>query len=283
MPLEDKISAAESSGNIYAKNPRSSATGPHQFIAGTWLSLVKKYRPDVMQGRSVNEVLALRTNPELSTEMSRHYNAENGAYLRARGFEPTDENVYLAHFAGPKGAADLLANPDAPARSILSADAIEANPYLKDWRASDVTRWAGGKMGWRPMIASTVARGTPSAASGATPDALASYTAAPAATKPKEHDAVLPFLMELLGSAGGTAGAAGAAGATPALGANMFGDGLLAQLFGGSGGAQPEPAAPAQMGAQPNQLMPMRPVDMSGLQAMIARRPRLGAPAGGMQ
>jgi len=40
----------ESGGVATAKNPRSSATGLHQFTKGTWNKMVETYRPDLLEG-----------------------------------------------------------------------------------------------------------------------------------------------------------------------------------------------------------------------------------------
>jgi hypothetical protein len=295
MALEDKFASVESGGNVYAKNPRSSAYGPHQFIASTWLAMLRKHRPDLVQGRSVPEQLALRSNQAISSEMSRAYSAANADYLRAKGFEPNDENLYLAHFAGPKGAADLLANPNAPASSILSRDAIEANPFLKDWSAGDVAKWAGGKMN-----SSAPGASVPASTADASPSA-------PRAAN-KGNDAVLPMLAQLFaGSGGGAGGLAGlfqggdleglgnlfnsapstsspaagalaAAGHAPAPGGPGAG-GLLGDFLNqGGSNAGLELAQQGQQQAAPAQpgWLPRKPVDMRGLQAMLARRPQLG-------
>lgn len=66
----DRIIGVESGGRADAKNPKSSATGAGQFISSTWLGMMKKYRPDLMAGKSNEEVLALRNDPVLSREMT---------------------------------------------------------------------------------------------------------------------------------------------------------------------------------------------------------------------
>src|SRR5687767_5081598 len=104
--IEHQI-AAESGGDPYAKNPRSSAYGVGQFISSTWMDMVRKYRPDLLQGRSTAQVLALRSDPGLSREMMQHYNAENAGALQEAGFAATPGNLDLAYFAGPGGATSV--------------------------------------------------------------------------------------------------------------------------------------------------------------------------------
>lgn len=200
MALTEKIIGAESGGQRFAKNPRSSAYGPGQFIASTWMSMIEKYRPDLAEGRSRAEILELRSDPKISREMTDAYSSENAAYLKSRGFEPTEQNSYLAHFAGPEGAAALLKNPDAPASSVLGSAAIEANPFLADWSSKQVIDWAGRKMGGKPSITAKSADTT----GGMLDDALS----ATETTKGKGMD---PFSM-LMALVGGDAAAAASIG-----------------------------------------------------------------------
>lgn len=144
----DRIIRVESGGKANAKNPNSSATGAGQFISSTWLGMVRKYRPDLMAGRSSGEVLALRNDPTLSREMTRLYAQENADFLSAQGLAQTPGNIYLAHFLGPRGAAQVLkANPGTPIENIVGADAIKANGFLRGKSASGVASWAEKKMG----------------------------------------------------------------------------------------------------------------------------------------
>lgn len=144
----DKIIGAESGGNATAKNPNSSATGAGQFIASTWMNMVRQYRPDLMEGRSASEVLALRNNPSISREMTQRYVDENAQFLRNQGLQTTDGNVYLAHFLGPRGASQVLkADPNASAVSIVGEGVANANPFLRSMSVADLRAWSDRKMG----------------------------------------------------------------------------------------------------------------------------------------
>lgn len=144
----DRIIGVESGGNATAKNPNSSASGAGQFINSTWLSMMNKYRPDLTAGKSASEVLALKTDGALSREMTTRYAEENSQFLRNQGLPTTDANVYLAHFLGPRGAAQVLkADPSTSLSTIVGRDAIAANPFLKGKTAADLRQWATGKMG----------------------------------------------------------------------------------------------------------------------------------------
>lgn len=148
MALVDSIIGAESGGNPNAQNPRSSAGGLGQFIDSTWLAMLKQERPDLVEGRSPQELLALKSDPALSRQMTEAYAAQNGTILSNAGFEANPGNTYLAHFAGPQGAVKVLsADPGAPVEAILGPQAVAANPFLKGMTAADLRGWAAKKMG----------------------------------------------------------------------------------------------------------------------------------------
>lgn len=146
MALVDSIIGAESGGNADARNPNSSASGLGQFIDATWLAMLTKHRPDI-QG-SPDQLLALKSDPQLSREMTEAYAADNGKILTGAGYEASPGNTYLAHFAGPQGAVKVLsADPTAPVSDILGAAAVKANPFLQGMTAADLQAWAARKMG----------------------------------------------------------------------------------------------------------------------------------------
>lgn len=71
MDILDKIISAESSGNLEKANKpnkTSSALGLGQFINGTRLDMVKRYRPKLAEGKSDAEILELRKDADLSKE-----------------------------------------------------------------------------------------------------------------------------------------------------------------------------------------------------------------------
>lgn len=139
------------------KNPRSSAQGVGQFTDDTWLNIVKQKRPDLAEGRSDADILALRADRTLGREMTTANLADNRNYLARKGVETTPGNLYLAHFLGPAGAAAVLqAAPNVPVADVLAKAVgpdraramVEANPeVLGGQLAGSVVAWTNGKMG----------------------------------------------------------------------------------------------------------------------------------------
>lgn len=155
--LADKIIFAESRGNAQAKNPYSSALGLGQFIETTWLDLVRKHRPDIAQSLRPDEILDLRKDPALSRFLAERYVEANTSILARKGLPVTPGSLYLAHFAGPGGAAAILAAPEnadaatvianVDGRSGLTREKIlVGNPFMKNFTARDLKNWADLKM-----------------------------------------------------------------------------------------------------------------------------------------
>lgn len=151
MALVDSIIGAESGGDPNARNPNSSASGAGQFIDLTWLDTIRAARPDLAAGKSDADLLALKSDPQLSRQMTDAYAAQNQGILSRAGLPVTPGTTYLAHFAGPGGAVGLLnADPSTPAGAILGPGVIKANPFLANMTAGDVANWASRKMGGQP-------------------------------------------------------------------------------------------------------------------------------------
>jgi murein DD-endopeptidase MepM/ murein hydrolase activator NlpD len=148
--LVNQIIRVESAGVATAKNPLSTATGLGQFIQSTWLRMMRDYRPDLVRKMNRPQLLALRTDPALSREMVRNLARENEAFLRARGHQITAGRLYLAHFLGPAGAHRALrADAKASVLSVMGAQVVNANPFLRGKSIADLRAWSDRKMGRR--------------------------------------------------------------------------------------------------------------------------------------
>jgi hypothetical protein len=111
----------ESALNPNARAGTSSATGLFQFIDGTWLDMVRRHgaahglaqQASALQGgadaETRREILALRSDPELSARMAGELARENASVLEARlGRAPSAGELYAAHVMGSGGAVRLI-------------------------------------------------------------------------------------------------------------------------------------------------------------------------------
>jgi hypothetical protein len=142
-----KTAARESSFNPTAKAKTSSATGLFQFIESTWLETMKeagpkhgldKYSDQIHKTRSGKyrvsdpamrqEILDLRKDPEIASVMAGALTQKNAASLSRRlGRQPSEGELYMAHFLGAGGANRLIRasenNSDMRADKLFPAQA----------------------------------------------------------------------------------------------------------------------------------------------------------------
>jgi hypothetical protein len=134
----------ESRFNPGAAAPTSSARGLFQFIEQTWLATLKEQGPALGYGRVADaidrgpsgqytvtdprltdRIMKLRNDPTANAVMAAAYTKENAAKLAGRlGRNPTEGELYVAHFLGSQGAGRLISL----AESRPGARADEAFP-----------------------------------------------------------------------------------------------------------------------------------------------------------
>lgn len=212
-------------------NPRSSAAGPYQFLAGTWLG-----RPDApgiaarLQGVDQNrlrqawagdqdaqrEILALRTDPALARTGVGEYARRTAAFFRQQ--QPpipiNDTTLALAHFLGPAGATRFLriaqANPAAPIASAVTPAALRANPgvFTANPTAGALLRSYEGRYG-----AQAAMPGTAAPDSSVTRAPLPPWPGVPS-TMPGRMDDVVPTPDASVGAGAGLVPAPGRAAAS---------------------------------------------------------------------
>ena len=127
-----KLAATESNFEPASESAASSATGMYQFTRDTWLNALKThggkygladytakiaynvtrggYRRPVVRDKAVyRHLLALRKNPRLSAMMAAESVRDSQKKLaQSIGREPTQADLYLAHFLGADGAVTFL-------------------------------------------------------------------------------------------------------------------------------------------------------------------------------
>lgn len=111
----------ESALNPNAQAGTSSASGLFQFIESTWLDMVRRHGAEHGLGAEAQalqnganaqtrrDILALRSDPEISARMAGELTRENATTLQARlGRAPNAGELYAAHVMGPGGALRLI-------------------------------------------------------------------------------------------------------------------------------------------------------------------------------
>ena len=159
-----RTAARESGLYAGARAPTSTAAGLFQFVEQTWLSTMKRHgsahgyaryadlisqgsdgRFYVPQGEDAKRlVMQLRYDPHAAAVMAGELASDHAAYLRGRmGREPTEGELYAAHFLGPQGSAKLIqarqSNPSLIAAALFpDAAAANRNVFYRGGRALSV-------------------------------------------------------------------------------------------------------------------------------------------------
>lgn len=145
------VARVESAFDPSVKAKTSSATGLFQFIDQTWLSMIRKHGAEKglaaeaaaittdARGRFVvsdpaiaQRIFSLRVDPALNSFMGARFAQANGEHLRSKlGRDPSDTDLYMAHFLGAGGAVKFLqgmtANGNDTAAAHVSPDSVSAN------------------------------------------------------------------------------------------------------------------------------------------------------------
>ena len=127
-PFLDNLAQVESSGNPNARASSSSAAGLFQFTEGTWEDMTDRF------GLEQYEDPDFRFDPEASREVVRRMTESNFEMLRERlGRDPSDGELYSAHFLGRTGSRRLMTaleeNPEQLASDVFPR-AARSNPNV---------------------------------------------------------------------------------------------------------------------------------------------------------
>jgi hypothetical protein len=142
MTLEtflDRLMVAESGGRDAARNPRSTAVGPFQFIEETFLDVVRRHFAEETKSLSATALLGLRQDRAFARRAAEAYSKDNAARLAKEGLATSFTNLRLAYLAGPSGAVRVLrAPPQTRVSTLLSSAAISANTFLANMTAQEL-------------------------------------------------------------------------------------------------------------------------------------------------
>jgi hypothetical protein len=143
-----RLMAAESGARLNARNPASSALGSFQFLRATFLDIIRRNFPALSESKSEAEILALRMDTEVAWNAALIYTRENAHFLAEHGAAISAANLRLAFLVGPSAALKILAaKPEEPLTKILSAAALEVNPFLGHMTAGALIERSSWEMG----------------------------------------------------------------------------------------------------------------------------------------
>ena len=122
------VMSRESSGNVEAKNKMSTASGLYQFTKGTYNEI--RSSDQRFKNVSFEDFAKDRTLQEVAMDI---FTKKNFTTLKqALGRDPTEEEMYLAHFLGAQGAIRLMkaAEEGKMVGQAVTAKAITSNPNM---------------------------------------------------------------------------------------------------------------------------------------------------------
>lgn len=128
-----KVRGPESGGDDTIVNRTSGATGRFQFVQPTW-DAIRKQAPDLGLDPTVSTDVGQQTRAmKFLTDQNRK------ALSTAIGGQPTDAQLYLAHFLGPQYAMMALKSPETPVERLFPANYIQQNPWMAGLTAGQLT------------------------------------------------------------------------------------------------------------------------------------------------
>ena len=153
----DRLMAAESGGRDDARNPRSTAVGPYQFIESTFLDMARRHFAAETASLLPAQILTLRTNRVFARRAAEAFTRDNADILANNGQPTTLGNLRLAFLVGPSAAVRLLrADQATPVITVLGANVVQANPFMAGMTARDLTAWSERSIAPGTQFAATI-------------------------------------------------------------------------------------------------------------------------------
>lgn len=154
----DRLMIAESGGDDTARNPRSTALGPFQFIESTFLDIVGRYFAAETSAMSRAEILALRTNRAFARRAADAFTKENAAHLKSEGVAATYPHLRLAYLVGPAAAVRVIrAERQTPLADLLGPAAVKANPFMTRLTAAGLIARSARELSLEPETTTALA------------------------------------------------------------------------------------------------------------------------------
>lgn len=173
----DRLMTAESGGRATAKNPRSTALGPFQFLDATFLDITRRHFATETEALSEEQVLALRIDPAFARKAAVALTRDNADYLASAGLSASFTNLRMAHLVGPGAAARLLQAPPTSQVALWVGPAVmRANRFLSGMTVEQLIERCEREANTDGAIAATAIVGTQSTASAASMNQTAKPT-----------------------------------------------------------------------------------------------------------
>ena len=139
----DRLMLVESGGRDDARNPRSTAVGPFQFIESTFLDVARRHFAAETAALPPAQILALRTNRVFARRAAEAFTLDNADILANNAVPTSSAHLRLAFLVGPGGAVRLLkAEPATPVITLLGANVVQANPFMAGMAVRDLVAWS---------------------------------------------------------------------------------------------------------------------------------------------
>ncbi len=139
----DRLMLVESGGRDDARNPRSTAVGPYQFIESTFRDLARRHFQAETASLAPAQILALRTNRQFARRAAEAFTRDNADILANNALTTTPGNLRLSFLVGPNAAVRVLrAEAATPVITLLGANVVQANPFMAGMAARDLVAWS---------------------------------------------------------------------------------------------------------------------------------------------
>lgn len=136
------LEGGQRNGGMVFNELGSGAFGPYQFMPATWQA-VRAQNPNLNLPADITQATR-----EQHDQAHNAFKAGNAQALQAAGFQPTPDNLYLAHRFGAGGAISVLkADPNQSLAEVLPIDWQRQNPDMRGQTAGGFRRLAGERVG----------------------------------------------------------------------------------------------------------------------------------------
>jgi hypothetical protein len=115
--------------NANAVNPTTGASGPYQFLKGTWGDLMNSHPEAGLTWEGYANAKDNMAQHEAAIRLFTDRSMR--ALVPHLGRLPTQGELYALHHLGQAGAMRLLKNPEGLTEDNVSPEAIAANPWMK--------------------------------------------------------------------------------------------------------------------------------------------------------